>query len=191
VAALTAAAAWLTWAVLNLATHGALDGPRAGANAALAWLGVALLVASTVLVIPAALVLARQLQGAAPRLVPVATAAGVLSIALWAGAVLTGWWPAGLEPAYVALSAVWWGGLAGPMRRAHPRLSVLTLVLAVAAVCDAVVTGGYGWLPAWTFPVLGGAKLPLQLAWTISVGVVLVRGPRHVVPVAGAGQAAA
>ena len=78
-AALAAAGAWLTWAVLNTITRGALDGPRTGARASWAWLGAALLVASTALVIPAALVLGRRLQGLAPRVVPAATAAGVLS----------------------------------------------------------------------------------------------------------------
>jgi len=175
VLALVAASAWLSWAVLNGITRGALDGPRSGARAGWAWLGAGLLVASTSLVIPAALTLGRQLRSVAPRVVPVATAAGVLSLTLWAAAVLTGWWPTGLEAGYVALSALWWAGIAAPLRRTHPRLGILTAVLAVAAACDAVVTGGYGQLPGWTFPVLGGAKLPLQLLWTASVGTALAR----------------
>jgi hypothetical protein len=179
IAAIVAAGAWLSWAMLNALTHGALDGPRVGANAPWGWLGASLLAASTTLVIPAALVLAQQLQVLAPRVVLAATAAGVLSLALWATAVLTGWWPPVLEPTYVALSALWWCGIAGPLRRVSPRLGVLTFALGVAAAGDAVVTGGYGRLPEWTFPVFGGAKLPLQLVWTASVGIVLARANRH------------
>lgn len=178
VAAIVAACAWLSWAMLNAFTRGALDGARTGANAPWGWLGASLLAASTTLVIPAALVLAQQLHVLAPRVVRAATAAGVLSLALWATAVLTGWWPQALEPSYVALSALWWCGIAGPLRRVSPRLGVLTFVLGVAAACDAVVTGGYGRLPEWTFPVLGGAKLPLQLVWTASAGIVLARANR-------------
>jgi len=176
VAALLAAGAWLAWAIINALTGGALDGPRSGVTAGWAWLGTALLVASTMLVIPAALVLARRLKGLGPRAVPLATASGVISLLLWALAVLTGWWPSGLEAGYVALSAMWWIGIAGPLRRVSPRLGLLTFVLGVAAIGDAAVTGGYGHLPAWTFPVFGGAKLPLQLIWTATVGIVLARG---------------
>jgi hypothetical protein len=174
-AALLAAGAWLAWAIINPLTGGALDRPRTGATAGWAWLGTALLVASTTLVVPVALVLARRLNGRGPRAVPLATAAGVISLLVWAMAVLTGWWPPGLEAGYVALSALWWIGIAGPLRRVSPRLGLLTFVLGVAAIGDAVVTGGYGRLPAWTFPVFGGAKLPLQLIWTTTVGIVLAR----------------
>lgn len=175
VAALLAAAAWLAWAIINALTGGALDAPRNGAPEGWAWLGAALLVTSTTLVIPAALVLARRLTPLAPRAVPLATAAGVISLLVWALAVLTAWWPPGLEAGYVALSALWWIGIAGPLRRVSPRLGLLTFALGVAAIGDAVVTGGYGHLPQWTFPVFGGAKLPLQLIWTATVGIVLAR----------------
>lgn len=174
-AALVAAAAWIAWTVLNASTHGALDGPRSGASAPWGWLGTALLTASTVLVIPAALVLGRDLRRTAPRAVPAATAAGILSLLLWSFAAIARWWPAWLEPTFILLSAAWWLGIGRAIRQTRPRLGTLTLVLALAAACDAVVTAGEGRLPAWTFPVFGGAKLPLQLVWTISIGVALRR----------------
>ncbi|MGI9076017.1 MAG: hypothetical protein ACR2G6_01665 [Gemmatimonadaceae bacterium] len=177
-AALVAAAAWLTWVVLDASTGGALDGPRSGPNAAWGWLGTGLLVTWTGLVVPAALALCRALRRSAPRVVPAATAAGIFSLGLWGVAALARWWPAGLEPAFLALSAVWWLGIARPLRGARPRLGTLTLALGVAAACDAIVTAGEGRLPGWTFPVFGGAKLPLQLVWTITVGVALWRGTR-------------
>lgn len=175
-AALVAAAAWIAWAVLNASTDGALDGPRSGTNAAWGWLGTGLLIASTVLIIPAALVLGRDLRRTAPRAVPAATTAGIVSLVLWAFAALSRWWPAWLEPTFLLLSAAWWLGIGPAIRQTRPRLGTLTLVLALAAACDAVVTAGEGRLPAWTFPVFGGAKLPLQLVWTISIGVALRRG---------------
>lgn len=177
-ASLLAAAAWLAWAVLNAATNGALDGPRSGPNAPWGWLGTGLLVAWTALVIPAAVVLGRWLSAAAPRLVSLATAAGVLSLLLWGGAALGRWWPVGLEPAFLLLSAGWWLGIGKVLRQVHPRLGTLTLVLGVAAALDAVVTGAGERLPAWMFPVLGGPKLPLQWIWTIAVGRSLWRGMR-------------
>jgi hypothetical protein len=175
VAALLAAAAWLSWAVLNAWTRGALDGPRDGPQAAWAWAGTMLLVAATAGVIPAALALGHAVRARAPAAIVLVTAAGVLSLALWAAAAAFRWWPPALEPGFIALSAVWWLGLGAALWPERRALAVLTALLGVAAALDATVTAFEPRLPAWAFPVLGGPKLPLQMIWTLTVGVVLVR----------------
>jgi hypothetical protein len=168
-AALAAALAWLAWAVVSMRTHGTAP----------VWLLTPLHALWTLLPVPAFLVLARELTPLAPARVWAAAAAGVLSLLLWTAAYVLGWWPAGLEVFFIGLSALSYFGLAGPLRRAgKARLGWMTLALGVAAAADAFVTGAERALPGWMFPVLGGAKLPLQAVWTAVVGIALLRRGR-------------
>lgn len=65
------------------------------------------------------------------------------------------------------------GWLARPARRAFGTFS---LVVGAFALADAARTAAGGLVPFWAFALFGGPKLPLQAAWTVWLGVELVRG---------------
>lgn len=44
------------------------------------------------------------------------------------------------------------------------------------AASDAVVTALEGEVPFWLFALLGGPKIPLQMAWQVALGARLLRG---------------
>jgi len=139
--------------------------PRAGA--ALRMLALALLV-------PPALWLGRALAPAAPAQVWAATAAGVASLLWW---ILSGIaFPWSWEAGYIALSAAWWLGVGGPLRRSNRPLGTFTLVVGAFAAADALVTAAGDRVPFWAFALFGGPKLPLQTAWTVWLGIALLRG---------------
>ncbi len=120
------------------------------------------------LIIPAALVLGVQVASRGPIVAAVATTAGVASSLLWS----VGFENPRLEPWWIGLSAVWWLGVGWLLRDDHPRTGWFTLVLGVAAAVDFVVTAlGFG-LPLLA---VGGFKLPLTTAWSVWIGVLLIR----------------
>jgi hypothetical protein len=134
-------------------------------------------VAFNLLLIPLVLWLWMTLSPRSRVTVVVGSLAGLGSLSLWAGAFVFGWF--NLEVLWIALSAVWWLALAQALRQRERRLAILSAVVALAAALDATVTAIelVRELPFSTFVLLGGWKLPMQLLWTVAVGLhLLARG---------------
>lgn len=131
------------------------------------------------LIIPTALYLGARLASHGPIVSASAMTAGVVASLLWAFDYAS----SGLEPWWIGLAAAWWLGLARLLWDERPRLARFTLILAVAAAADFVLTALDAPMPLYA---LGGFKIPLTIAWTISVGIILAgRDPRSLRPVAG------
>lgn len=161
--ALGAGLAWIAWAVINTRTHGGLDVGPPAIGQGVARTGTLLMVAWNVLLLPAALVLHAHLQFAAPRRMRLATLAGIASLLLWAFGGATHRITTPFEVTYIALSAVWWGGLGSALRPEHRWFGTFTLVLAAFALWDAVLTGWAG-VPFALF-LTAAPKLPLSIVW--------------------------
>jgi hypothetical protein len=161
--ALGAGHAWIAWIAINSRTHGGLDAGPPAVGAGVARTGMLLMVAWNVLLLPAALVLHQHLETGARMRMRLVSLAGVASLLLWAygGATRTITTP--LEVSYIALSAVWWGGLGWELRAEHRWFGTFTLVLAVFAVWDAVLTGWAG-VP-FALYLTAAPKLPLSIIW--------------------------
>ncbi len=126
------------------------------------------------LAVPAAVYLGWAL-GAINRNIAIASAAaGVGSLGLWSYAVV--WDHFELEVGWIILAAGWWLGAGVLLRTMRPRLGTFTVVLGIAAVLDAIVSGLGDKLPFLVFALFGGWKLPLALVWTVWLGIVLLRG---------------
>ena len=137
-------------------------------------LQVMLGIAFNLLLIPLVLWLGVTLS---PRSLPMAligSLAGMCSVLLWAGAFVFGWFH--LEVVWIVLSAVWWFALAQLFRQRERRVAILCAVVGLAATLDAVVTGIEMALslPFYLFVLIGAWKLPLQLIWTVVIGLVLL-----------------
>lgn len=161
--ALGAGLAWTAWVVINSRTHGGLDAGPPAVGAGVARTGALLMVAWNVLLLPAALVLHEHLETAAPARMRLVTLAGIVSLLFWAfgGATRTITTP--LEVSYIALSAVWWGGLGWALRAEHRWFGTFTLVLAAFAMWDAVLTSWAG-VP-FALYLSAAPKLPLSIVW--------------------------
>src|SRR5688500_16428368 len=120
------------------------------------------------LIIPTALYLGAQLASRGPIVSAAAMAAGIVASLLWA----FDYDSPGLEPWWIGLAAAWWLGLAGLLWNERRRLARFTLILAVAAAGDFVLTALEAPMPIYA---LGGFKIPLTIAWTFWVGISLVR----------------
>lgn len=127
------------------------------------------------LIIPAAIYLGARVAWRGPLVGAVSTTAGVIASLLWAFAYAS----RTLEPWWIALAAAWWLGLAWLLRGDHRSLARFTLLLGLATVFDLVVTALDAPMPLW---LLGAFKLPLTVAWTLWVGLSLVRDPAWDVP---------
>jgi hypothetical protein len=132
-----------------------------------------------VLQLPVAVALWAWLRLRSREVVDITTACGVGSLILWAASAIT---PslAPLEAVWIGLSAVWYIGIGAVARRERRFLGVLTIVVGLAAIGDAVVTvpemlGSP--LPDVLFMALGGWKIPLALAWSLVVGAELAIRP--------------
>jgi hypothetical protein len=125
-----------------------------------------------VLQLPVAIALWAWLRPRSHEVVDLATACGVGSLALWATSAIA---PslAPLEAVWIGLSAVWFIGIGAVACRDRRSLGVLTVVVGLAAIGDAIVTVpeviGRP-LPDVLFMALGGWKIPLALAWSFVVG---------------------
>jgi hypothetical protein len=109
------------------------------------------------------------------------TACGIASLLLWATHLAIK--PMGfLETAWIWLAALWWLGLGTALRPVHPRLGLFTLILALAAVLDAIVSSPGLELPFLLFALLGAWKIPLSFVWAFAVGLTLLRGAGRVRP---------
>jgi hypothetical protein len=124
------------------------------------------------LIIPTAIYLGARLAWRGPIVAAASTAAGVAASLLWAFAYDS----STLEPWWIGLAAAWWLGLGWLMRSEHRALARLTLLLGVATVFDFVVTALNAPMPIY---VLGAFKLPLTVAWSLSVGITLLRTPNR------------
>jgi hypothetical protein len=128
------------------------------------------------LLLPAALALDAELSPRAPERMRVATLAGVASLLFWAFGGATRTITPGLEVAYLALSAVWWGGVGLtilPVRRAF---GAFTLVLAAFAGWDALLTA-FEPVPFGLY-MTAAPKLPLAIVWDFWLAAVLLRTHR-------------
>lgn len=161
--ALGAGLAWVAWAVINSRTHGGLDAGPPAVGAGIALTGALLMVAWNVLLLPAALELHAHLEPAVPARMRLVTLAGIVSLLFWAfgGATRTITTP--LEVSYIALSAIWWGGLGSALRAEHRWFGMFTLVLAAFALWDAVLTSWAG-VP-FALYLTAAPKLPLSIIW--------------------------
>jgi hypothetical protein len=161
--ALGAGLAWIAWAVINSRTHGGLDVGPPAIGEGVARTGALLMVAWNVLLLPAALVLHEHLESAAPSRMRLVTLAGIASLLFWAFGGATHTITIPLEVSYIALSAVWWGGLGLALRGGHRWFGTFTLVLAAFALWDAVLTIWAG-VP-FTLYLTAAPKLPLSIVW--------------------------
>lgn len=129
------------------------------------------------LLVPLALWLLVTLRPRGRAAAAAGTAAGLGSLLLWAGAFVFGWFQ--LEVVWITLSAAWWLVLAYLLSRGPRALAILTAVTGLAAALDATVTGIEMVRPLTfaQFALVGAWKLPLQLLWTVVLGLLLlVRG---------------
>lgn len=113
---------------------------------------------------------------------------GLGSALAWAyGFAFAAW---SLEPLWIWLSAAWWIGLGVAIVRGRHRVGGLTLLVGLAAALDAADTAFVQafHLPSRFFGLLGGWKLPLQLLWTVAMGVWMVAASVTKTPNAGRGD---
>jgi len=139
----------------------------------------ALVGAWNVLQLPVAIALWAWLRPRSREVVDLATACGVGALTLWAASAIA---PslAPLEAVWIGLSAVWYLGIGAVARRERRFLGVLTIVVGLAAIGDAVVTAPEmlgSPLPDVLFVALGGWKIPFALAWSLVVGAELAIRP--------------
>ncbi len=139
----------------------------------------AAITAWNLLIVPTALYLGARLARQAPILAAASTAAGVAASLLWAFVYDS---PT-MEPWWIGLAAVWWLGLGWLLRSEHRALGAFTLLLGVATIFDFVVTGLNAPMPIY---ILGAFKLPLTVAWSLWVGLTLLRSPNTSRPLARA-----
>jgi hypothetical protein len=173
VCALGAGLAWVAWAALNSHLGGGLDAGPAAVGETIARIGAFLQVSWNLLLLPAALVLHAELQPTAPERMRVVTLAGIVSLLFWTFGSATRTITPVLEVTYLALSAVWWGGLGLSLLPSRRGFAALTLVLAAFAAWDAVLTS----LVQVPFPlyVTAAPKLPLSILWDFALAWTLLR----------------
>jgi hypothetical protein len=176
IGALTAGVAWVAWVTVNARTHGGLDAGPSAVGEAVARVGALLIVAWNVLLLPAALALHAQLSPRAPERMRVVTLAGIASLLLWAYGGATRTITPVLEVTYIALSAVWWGGIGATILPARRAFGVFTIVLAIFAGWDALLTGWEA-VPFGLY-VTAAPKLPLSIVWDFWLAFVLLRSSR-------------
>jgi hypothetical protein len=176
IGALVAGVAWITWAAVNTRTHGGLDAGASVVGEPMARAGALLMVAWNVLLLPAALALHAELSPRAPERMRVATLAGIVSLLFWAFGGATHSITPALEVSYIALSAVWWGGVGATILPARRAFGVFTIVLALFAGWDALLTA---WEPVpFGLYMTAAPKLPLSIVWDFWLALVLLRPSR-------------
>ena len=123
------------------------------------------------LIIPTALYLGARLAAHGALISVASAAAGVAASLLWAFAhdVPT------LEPWWIGLAAAWWLGVGWLLRTERRTLGLFTLLLGASAAVDFVLTALDAPMPIYA---LGGFKIPLTIAWSLWLGVALLRDPR-------------
>lgn len=127
------------------------------------------------LIIPTALYLGARLAAHGPLVSVASTAAGVAASLLWAFAHDM----PGVEPWWIGLAAAWWLGLGWLLRTERRALGLFTIVLGVSAAIDFVLTALNAPMPIYA---LGGFKIPLSIAWSLWLGIALLRDQRFGAP---------
>jgi len=177
-AAVCAGLAWVLWAGINTATHGALDVGAPAVSPRLARGGQLLMVAWNLLLLPVALALHAWLSPRQPERMRLATVCGIGAALFWAyGGATHGITPV-LEVSYLVLSGIWWVGVGTVLRQERRVVGVLTIVLGLFALWDATLTA----LEPVPFGLYLSAapKLPLSILWDFAIGVTLVHLSRLV-----------
>ena len=175
--AIGAGIAWVAWVSINGRTHGGLDAGASAVGEPLARVGALLMVAWNLLLVPAALTLGDELAPRARERMRLATLAGIASLLFWAIGGATRTITAPLEVTYIALSAVWWGGIGLTIRAERRWFGTFTLVLAAFAAWDAFLTAFVS-VP-FSLYLTAAPKLPLSILWDFWVGYELVRARRQ------------
>ncbi|GAC1477387.1 MAG: hypothetical protein NVS1B4_19990 [Gemmatimonadaceae bacterium] len=175
VAALLAAAAWLASALIEVKGHQALDLAAPPISDHLLVQGRALVAASQVCLLPAALVLHLRLVPRHRCRIRTATSCGVASLVIWSYAVMTTRITRPLEVTCLALAGIWWCALSLSLRPYAGHFAALTLALGVFALWDALLTTLEP-LPVALYAT-AAPKLLLSFAWNIAVAWELMRTP--------------
>jgi hypothetical protein len=167
--AIVAGLCWFAWAIANTLTHQGLEQAPAGTPAAIA--NRALTAGWNLLLIPAIVRLYLRFRGEGSLTLLAASAAGALSVFLWALGGLTHNSRA-LETSYLALAAVWQlvlGVAALPRARTF---GMFTLVLGAFTALDAI----FNLFEPVPFAIylLAAPKLPLAACWSVITGAMLV-----------------
>lgn len=170
-AAIAAGGAWFAWAIATTVTHGALES-EGGRYPCAVLAGRLLGAAWNFLLIPAAVREQWHLRGRRIDGLAIATACGIVGLALWGVGALTVITPA-MEMAYLELSAIWLFVLAHAWRPARPKLARFTLVVAAFTALDAIFCLFEPMPPA--LYAIAWPKLPLAAIWSVTFGIMLVR----------------
>src|SRR5215213_6148646 len=104
----------------------------------------------------------------------VATLAGVGGLLFWAFGGATRTITPALEVSYLALSAVWWFGLGLTMLPVRRAFGTFTIVLALFAGWDALLTA-FEPVPFGLY-MTAAPKLSLAIVWDFWLAAVLLRG---------------
>jgi hypothetical protein len=171
VAAIGAGIAWIVWAAINARTHGGLDVGAAAVGEPLARLGALLMVSWNLLLLPAAVAFDAHMRKRSSAVANLVSLAGVTALLFWAFGGATHTITPTLEVSYLALSALWWGGIGAHFRRQRPAFGIFTLVLAGFALWDAILTA-FEPVP-WGLYLTAAPKLPLAIVWDFWVAWVL------------------
>lgn len=134
-----------------------------------------LVAAHALLLLPALVVLTVRLARDRPDRAWFGAAAGTGGLLLWTVVALRDG-PWSLEWVWLGLTAVWWLAHGFVLVVERRGLGNLTMGLGVAAVLDALVTSLAREIPFWAIALLGAWKLPLELIWTVWLGLELTRG---------------
>jgi hypothetical protein len=168
--AIAAGLSWLAWAVLNTLTSHRLEHAAGGTPAAIA--NNLLTAGWNFLLLPAAVRLHLRFRRPGDSILLVATAAGMLSVALWGASGLIGT-SRSLETTYLALASVWLLVLGLRAVRTSRSFGVFTLTVAAFTALDAA----FNLFEPVPFAVylLAAPKLPLGAVWSLVTGVSLIR----------------
>jgi len=173
VCALLAGLAWVMWVAINMRTHGGLDAGPPAIGEGIARVGVLLMMAWNLMLLPAALELESRLGPRAPERMRLATVAGIASVLFWAYGGATRTNNPVLEVAYIGMSAVWWRGVGLGILPERRAFGIYTLVLALFAAWDAFLTA----FPSVPFALYltASPKLPLSIVWDFWLAFELLR----------------
>jgi hypothetical protein len=180
VCAFGAGLTWVAWAAINTHTHGGLDAGASAVGETTARIGAFLQVSWNLLLLPAALVLHAELEPTAPARMRLVTLAGIVSLLFWAFGSATRTITPVLEVTYLALSAVWWGGLGVSLLASRRGFAAFTLLLAAFTAWDAVLTSLVQ-VP-FSLYVTAAPKLPLSIIWDFALAWTLLPARRLAEP---------
>jgi hypothetical protein len=173
--AIVAGLCWFAWATANTVTPHGLEQAPPGTAAAIA--NSALTAGWNLLLIPAIVRLYLRFRGEASLTLLAASAAGTISVCLWAlGGLTQNSRP--LETTYLPLAALWVLVLGVAAVPRAPTFGIFTLVLGAFTALDAI----FNLFEPVPFAIylLAAPKLPLAACWSVTAGAMLAssRSPR-------------